>query len=171
MRYNKGNTVTVIIIVIALAAVGWWFWNKSQSAEGETTALVSTSTPASISNIPTLKVNGTTIKLLVADTPESRELGLGGRASLPDDEAMIFVFDVPGRYEFWMKDMKFPLDMVWLDKNFKVVHIESNISPSSYPDQTFMPESDSQYVIEANSFFAQKNNLKIGDIAEVNLKK
>lgn len=169
MKTNKGNTFVVIIIIIAVVAIGIWY--KFGNKTGETTPDTQTSTETSAVNSSTAKINGKTITLLVADNEVERELGLGGRTSLGENEAMIFVFDKPDAYEFWMKDMKIPLDIIWLDSNYKVVHIAHNVTPETYPDETFAPEDPALYVLETNANFANKNNLRIGDVVEVSLKK
>jgi len=97
-------------------------------------------------NNPDTKLGNKTYKLEVADTAEARQLGLSGREKLKDDEGLLFVFDQPGRQCFWMKDMKFSIDILWLDANKKVVQLEKNVAPSTYPN-TFCAD-DSQYVIE-----------------------
>lgn len=110
------------------------------------------------------------ISLIVVDSAEAREKGLSGKESLPENTGMFFVFDKPSQYEFWMKDMKFPIDIIWLDASFKIIHIESNVSPDTYPN-TFKPESDSLYVLETDAHFTEKNNLKVGDTLNIDLKK
>ncbi len=169
MKKNTGNAITTIVIIIAVIIVGVWIFKSKSNPE----LLDATPTPTvtAPSNGSTAKINGKTISLLIADTEDSRELGLGGRASLGENEAMLFVFETADRYEFWMKDMKIPIDIIWLDSNFKIVHIESNVSPDTYPEETFAPEENSLYVLETNALFAQKNNLKIGDAVEISLKK
>ena len=69
--------------------------------------------------------------VLNADVPVSNELmakGLAVKNQLKENEAMLFVFDDPAEHSFWMKDMKFPIDIIWLDSDGKVVHIEKNLS-------------------------------------------
>ena len=88
--------------------------------------------------------------LLVAQTAQQLETGLGGRASLPLNEGMLFVFNTPAIQCFWMKDMHFPLDIIWLDASKYVVYILPDVSPDTYP-QSFCPPSLAQYVIELNS--------------------
>src|SRR4051812_48326835 len=61
-------------------------------------------------------VEGKIISIEVADTPEARERGPSGRESLPQGSGVLFVFDAPATYGFWMKDMRFPIDIVWLDE-------------------------------------------------------
>ncbi len=101
-------------------------------------------------------------KTTVAHNEELREKGLGGRESLAKDEAMLFVFDYDNLWSFWMKDMKFPIDMIWLDADQKVVHFESNVSPDTYP-QSFRPTSLARYVLEVKAGMVQEMQLELGD--------
>jgi hypothetical protein len=102
-----------------------------------------------------------TLSLLFARTDAERDLGLGQRASLPANEGMLFVFDTPSEYAFWMKDMSFPIDMIWLDSDFRIVYIAPNVSPATYP-QTFSSTAPSLYVLETNAGYAQRNGLVVG---------
>lgn len=102
------------------------------------------------------------LKAYVADTEITREKGLGDIESLPSDEAMLFMFDVPERYGFWMKDMRFPIDIFWIDWLGRVVFIKESVLPSSYPE-TFIPNVPAKYVLETNVGFAHENRVKIGD--------
>ena len=102
----------------------------------------------------------------MANTKASRELGLSGRTKMGDDEGMLFVFDTPGRYGFWMKDMAFPLDIIWINENGIVVSIERNIAPDSYP-KTFMNQSDASYVLEMNQGLAERFGLYLGSKVKI----
>jgi len=97
----------------------------------------------------------------VVNTEATRQRGLSGRTSLPVDRAMLFVFDTPGEQCFWMKDMRFDLDMIWLDKGKKVVHIERAVTPSSYP-ASFCADMAAKYVIEVNAGMAQQAGVHVG---------
>ena len=77
---------------------------------------------------------------------------------------MLFEFAEPDFYGFWMKDMNYPIDIIWLSDDFRVVFIKENASPASYPE-TFMPSAPARYVLETAAGFSEKNNLKIGDKA------
>ncbi len=101
------------------------------------------------------------VSLLIADTEESRIRGLSGVSSMKENTALLFVFEHPGDYHIWMKDMLFSLDIIWLDENFEVIHIEKNVSPHTYP-KTFSAQKMSSYVIEANSGFCEKNDIFVG---------
>jgi hypothetical protein len=100
----------------------------------------------------------------LANTKASRELGLSGRHTMNDDEGMLFAFDVPGRYGFWMKDMDFPLDIIWINENGIVVSVERNLTPETYTSskQIFMNQADASYVLEINAGLAERFGLYLG---------
>lgn len=98
----------------------------------------------------------------VAQTEQSREKGLGGITTLLKDEAMLFVFGYDNRWSFWMKDMKFPIDMIWLDVNKKVVDVAESVSPDTYP-KSFTPQNVARYVLEVNAGIVNELGIKIGD--------
>ena len=108
-----------------------------------------------------LSVNGHRIRVDIADTEEKRVLGLGERDTIGDDEGMLFVFPEPDFYGFWMKDMQFPLDIVWLDEDFKVVYLKENISPNTYPE-IFFPHTKAVYVLEMKGNMAGNNGVTLG---------
>ncbi len=103
------------------------------------------------------------ISLIVVSTSETRTKGLGNLETLSQDSAMLFTFDEPDRYGIWMKDMKFSIDILWLDEKGKIIYIENDISPNTYP-KVFTPIEKSSYVLEANAGFVKKNNLIVGKV-------
>ncbi len=112
--------------------------------------------------IETIKINNIVLNVDVADTPALREQGLSGRKGLGENQGLLFVFEQDGFHGFWMKDMLFPIDIAWIDKNKKIVHIEHSVSEKSYP-KIFSPASLSLYVLETNANFFEKNKINIGD--------
>lgn len=104
---------------------------------------------------------GVSLRLDYATTEATRELGLGGRTSVPDDYGMLFVFPRDDRYGFWMKDTLVPLDMFWLDSKGQVVYIAQNVATSSYP-YVFYPSVPARYVLETAAGFAQEHNIATG---------
>jgi uncharacterized membrane protein (UPF0127 family) len=102
-----------------------------------------------------------TMTVEVADTKSSRELGLSGRKEMKADEGLLFAFDTPGRYGFWMKDMTFPLDIIWITQNGVVVEVERNVKPESYP-KTFINASPASFVLELQAGMAEKQGVYIG---------
>ncbi len=119
----------------------------------------------SIENIQYIKIADIMIKVELANTKEQLAQGLSGRTHLVVDTGMLFVFPVSGMYLFWMQDMHFPIDIVWINDAEQIIYIEKNIKPSSYP-KTFGAGVMARYVLEIPANFAEKNNFKIGDEVE-----
>ena len=109
-----------------------------------------------------VQIGNVKLTVEIADSQEERERGLSERASLDDDKGMLFIFKNPGRYGFWMKDMSFPIDIIWIDESWKIVDIKTNVSPATYPKSFFSVRS-AKYVLETNAGFVNKNNIKLGD--------
>jgi uncharacterized membrane protein (UPF0127 family) len=120
--------------------------------------------PLLLSN-PNTTIGNKSYKLEVADTAERRQQGLSGREELKDDAGMLFVFDEPGRQCFWMKDMKFSIDILWLDANKKVVELEKNVAPRTYPD-TFCADK-AQYAIELKAGQIRDAKVSRGQIIDL----
>lgn len=87
--------------------------------------------------------------------------GLGGRPCILSDQAMLFPFAKPATIPIWMKGMKFPIDIVWLDSNHSIVAMEINESPSTYPDK-FENKLPAQYVLELKANRTQELGLNVG---------
>jgi len=99
----------------------------------------------------------------VMATSDDRAKGLMFRDGLADDEGMLFVFDEPGEYPFWMKNMKFPIDMVWLDEDRNVTHIEAIVPPCKKdPCPVYSPHARSLYVLELAAGQADAAGIKEG---------
>lgn len=102
----------------------------------------------------------------VADNDKKRILGLSNRESLPESFAMLFVFPYEDTHGIWMKDMKFPIDILWLNERAEIVHIAEFVSPNSYPKK-YYPDEKARYVVELNQGFVRENNLEIGNILTI----
>ena len=103
---------------------------------------------------------------LVADlsiTYEQIIVGLSTKDSLEKNEGMLFVLNSSSRRGFWMKDMKFPIDVIWLNQNKEIVHIKKSLDPCVSDCPVYYPDRESKYVLETVSGFADKQNLKVGD--------
>lgn len=121
--------------------------------------------PNNSKTIKSVQIAGQNIKVELSLTPEQHQQGLSGKSSLKEDEGMLFVFKDLGNYSFWMKDMNFPIDMIWIGEDLKVIYIKKDAKPESYP-QSFGPDisdKNTKYVLEVVSGFSDKNNLKVGD--------
>ncbi len=113
----------------------------------------------------TLTIKGIVLQVDVADTAAKQAQGLSGREPLRDDEGMLFIFGAVGRHPFWMKDMKFAIDIIWIGEDKVVVDITKNAQPSSFP-WVFKPKAPAQYVLEVNAGWSDYKNIEIGDIVE-----
>lgn len=102
------------------------------------------------------------IPVYVADTEEKRTKGLGGLSSIPADYGMYFIFNNPDYQGIWMKDMIFPIDIIWIDENNRIVHIENNISPNTFP-KIFISPIKALYVLELKAGMSATYKLNMGD--------
>ncbi len=93
------------------------------------------------------KIGNGIFNLRIADTELLRERGLSGTESLDADEGMLFRFPNDGLQSIWMKEMKFPIDIIWLSSDFFVIDLLQNVLPSSFPE-IFSPKSPARFVVE-----------------------
>lgn len=104
----------------------------------------------------------------IADSEPERSKGLSNRKSLADNRGMLFLYQVPGKYSFWMKDMLFPLDFIWIRES-KIVGISINVpNPTSSDAAPVMLNQTREFdaVLEVNAGFVQENGIKVGDKVE-----
>lgn len=114
-----------------------------------------------------ITIGDSEIKVELADTQEKRTLGLSGRKSLAENRGMFFIFNEVGNYSFWMKDMNFPIDIIWIGEDLKIVGLEKNILPESFPS-LFFPPIPVKYVLETNINWTEENNVQVGDGVDKN---
>jgi uncharacterized membrane protein (UPF0127 family) len=109
-------------------------------------------------------VNGMVLVTDISATNEQRTKGLSVKDALAENEAMLFVFDNEAEHTFWMQNMKFPIDIIWINSNKTVVHIERNLQPCGYGllCPTYKPSQDSLYVLETVGGFAEKHDVVQG---------
>lgn len=122
---------------------------------------------------PTAAVAGVRYKLEVADTPAKQERGLGYRDALAEGTAMYFPYARAGYHSFWMKGMRFDIDIVWIREE-RIVHIESRVpAQRGEPEsalKVYRPRAPADAVIEVNAGEAEKRGWKIGDRVEVRIR-
>ena len=118
-----------------------------------------------------VSVNGLVLIADIAATDEQRTKGLSVKDSLAENEAMLFVFDNEGEHTFWMKNMKFPIDIIWIDADKTVDHIEHRLQPcrSDLLCPTYTPVDDSLYVLETVGGFAERHGIAKGTPVEFEL--
>ncbi len=153
-----------LILVLVFSTFAWKIYSSPKENSSDTDPILSVPVkdthPYATSSIA---IAGTTVTVDLAITPEQHTLGLSGRKSLQKHEGMLFVFDIPADYGFWMKDMLFPIDIIWISQEKKVIYIEKNVSPNTYP-KSFSPGSLAKYVFEVQAGFSDAYALKVGDI-------
>jgi uncharacterized membrane protein (UPF0127 family) len=102
--------------------------------------------------------------------PEDRAMGLMFRPSLPRDRSLLFVFDAPDFHGIWMKNCRFPIDIVWLDEQRKVVHLAESVPPCRKdPCPSYSPLRRAAYVVEMNAGQARKEKVEMGSTLEFTL--
>ncbi len=124
-----------------------------------------TQAPSAPIQTPTLypmTVKTTAVSVELAETREQQERGLGGRTGLAEDRGLLYILRKPDFYTFWMKDMTFPIDIIWIDKNQKVIDISHSLTPDTYP-RIFQPVHPAQIILEVSAGFAKKHDIQIGD--------
>ena len=137
--------VLAVCLIVAGGAFFWFQWDFPASKE-----------------VSFAKIGDQTVRVTVADTPESRERGLSGRDGLASDEGMLFVFPNDEYHMFWMKDMLFSIDIVWLSRDKTVVDIAEDVSPDTFP-ASFSPRALARYVLELPAGFVEEYTIQIGN--------
>lgn len=120
--------------------------------------------PKKMKNLKKIKIGNALILVEIADNPKKREKGLSGRNFLPQNQGMLFIFEKPDYWSFWMKDMKFPLDFVWIRGN-KIVEITENVKVEDFqPPNLLRPKKPVDKVLELNSGMVKKLKIKPNDL-------
>lgn len=106
--------------------------------------------------------------LRVTVLTEQAELvrGLSGRESLGPTEGMLFVFSKDDYHGIWMKDMLFPIDIVWVNRDGVIVDIAQSVRPDTYPT-VFEPSVPARFVIETNAYFTDSFGIRKGDTVQL----
>ena len=108
-------------------------------------------------------IGRTTIEAEVADTWPKKIKGLMFRDSLDEKTGMLFLFDNDDYHGIWMMNMSFPIDIIWIDSEHKIVDIAKDAQPCRISCTTYTPKEKARYVLEVNTGFTDKYSIKIGD--------
>jgi uncharacterized protein len=162
-----------LVIAAATAGIGTFYFSNLPS--GNTFSSVSKEL-ASFLAVPihttaqdqyvktTVTAKNTTLVVDLALTPDQQSRGLSGREKMSENQGMLFVMHSPARYGFWMKEMKFPLDILWLDTKGVAVYLKQNLQPclTILNCPTYTPDTDSLYVLETVAGFSQRHAITKG---------
>ena len=143
------------LLTLSLLIAGCGFYPPKNLAGAKT---------AAAGNITNVCYKNYCFKVEVATSDEQRARGLMYRQQLPLDAGMLFIFPQENLHNFWMKNTLIPLDIIWLDKDKKIVDIKPNAPPCQIATcPNFQPNRVAQYVLEINAGLADKMGLKISD--------
>jgi len=163
-----GISITTIILVVnqSLAASAKHIVNNIVKYDGENDFLIKL---AQYRNL-TVTIDRYNISAFVADTDDKRSKGLSGVENMFENQGMLFIFNYPSKQGFWMKEMMFPLDIIWLDSNNSVIHIEKKLQPctSVLLCTVYSPSRDAKYVLETISGFTDLHSVNEGDKIKIN---
>ncbi len=97
------------------------------------------------------------------------EKGLGGHKPLAENRGMLFVFPKEDYYQFWMKDMQFSIDIIWINQG-KIVDIKEKAPiPTTHYLERYRPEAPAKYVLEIGAGLAEKYGFKVGDAVKLDI--
>ncbi len=117
-------------------------------------------------NISKVCFDGSCISVEIPRGMDEMARGLMFREKLNEDEGMLFIFQCEDKYPFWMKNMKFPIDIIWMDSNGRVVHIERSVPPCKRePCIIYKPKVKAKYVLEVVANFTIKQNITLNSNA------
>lgn len=94
---------------------------------------------------------------------EEQKLGLMFREILRQNEGMLFIFEEKGKYGFWMKNMLFPLDIIWINENQEIIFTARNMQPCVERCRTIIPDKKAKYVLEVNAGTIEKLDINLRD--------
>jgi uncharacterized membrane protein (UPF0127 family) len=113
--------------------------------------------------IPLTLPSGTVLQVEVMVKDEDRAMGLMFRPLLPKDRGMLFIFERSDFHSIWMKNCRFPIDIVWLDEERKVVHVAESVPPcKAEPCPVYTPLRRASYVVELNAGQARREKAVLG---------
>jgi uncharacterized membrane protein (UPF0127 family) len=156
-----GNCNCKLLLVIFLgvtALAGVWIFTRPQESVFVAEPLVveqEITEPAAV-------INGNRVDLEIVRTSEEQQRGLSGRELLAENAGMLFVYKEPAIPGFWMPDMNFSIDIIWIDENRNIIGVAENISPDTFPE-TFSPPSPILYVLEVNAGWSEIHNISADD--------
>lgn len=157
---NKAVAFLLVVVVVFVATI--LIANKNGTKIQNENIVVKQEVSPKDYKKAIVNIGGKNLLASVADTSSTRQKGLSGQYSLNDKTGMYFVFEEADTHAFWMKDMKFPIDIIWLNESLKIVHIAENVSPDTYPE-TLKPDEPAKYVLEVAAGYVSRNGVELGD--------
>ena len=142
-----------VFLILVFVGLSYWGYSSYQKYQA----------------LPRVAINDRTYFVEVADTPESRMTGLMNRDNLGGADGMLFIFDTLTPHSFWMKDVRFPLDIVWINED-RVVYIVESAEPSpAPPHKNYTPTESANFVLELPSGTVLRDGIQIGAKVEIKI--
>ncbi len=117
-----------------------------------------------------VRIGGKTCRALVADSFFKRAIGLMYRKSIGWDMCMLFITNRDSMQSLTMQNMLFPIDVLWLNKDLRIVDMMSDLKPDKgFSLKTYSPKGKARYIIELRSGFLKKNSITAG--SKIKIKK
>lgn len=156
MKYYKARHLVFIIPIIFFAFAFIFFQTNEDVKRGS-------------SEVSYVKIGSNIIKIDLAISREEQIRGLSGRKSLCPDCGLLFIFPQRQVRSFWMKNMNFPIDIIWIDGG-KIVKIDKDLPPEGeFPEKSYSSVVPADIVLEVNAGYSDRHNIKEGDKAGINL--
>ncbi len=146
----KKSVAIIFSAITAILIVGLAIFGGKNGATGKTVEI---------------RIGRAAFRAEIADTLYKRTKGLSGREALDKNRGMFFVFDSPGIYGFWMRNMKFPIDIIWI-KSGEVIGFVERAEPASQNASVYYPPEAVDNVLEVFAGAVGEFNIKIGDKVE-----
>jgi len=156
----------ILLIILLVGCAGDSNSEKPSAEKVDSLGALSPSTDDH--GLVSVHIGDLVFRAAAAITPTDRTLGLSGRSSMPRDSGMLFVFETEGKFEFWMKDMEFPLDLIWIDSDCYITDITINAPPADNDSDvsdiiSYGPRSQAQYVLEINGGLVETLGIQEGE--------
>ena len=151
---NKKQKIFLIFVIFFLLFV--FLYNPN-------TKVTKSNIISDFNSVKQVAINDAIFSVVVVADDFSRMKGLSGVEYLSSDQGMLFVFEYSGIYPFWMKDMLIPIDIIWINEDFKIVYIEVNLNPNTYPKSFGPKQETSRFVLEVSAGIVNMFDIKIGD--------
>lgn len=147
-KKNLQKAIVIILIMIFFLAILFFYIDKAEQGR--------------------VCIKTSCFSVETAKTSEEQEKGLMFRQHLDMNKGMLFIFEKEGMQSFWMKNMIIPLDIIWIDKNKRIIFIQNNSQPcgiENCPDITVYEPI--KYALEINAGISEKLNFSVGDEVDI----
>lgn len=167
MGFKIFTTASILFVLFIGTVLGYQVYSLAgqvgQKDRSNLSNLFNKDPVASLDSEAVVIINDFELNVEIADDSSERSTGLMYRESLPSNSGMLFIFPREGIYSFWMKNTKIPLDIIWIDKSFQVVHIEQDAQPClELVCKKYISQESASYVLETNAGWVKRAEVEIG---------